>query len=32
MNPDGASLRMAYRQWVLDFTLNSMALEQEPMN
>lgn len=30
-HPDVASLRAAYRQRVLDFTLNSMALEQEPV-
>ena len=29
---DAASLRAAYRQRVLDFTLNSMALEQEPVD
>jgi hypothetical protein len=31
-HPDAASLRAAYRQRVLDFTLNSMALEQEPVD
>lgn len=31
-HPDAASLRTAYRQRVLDFTLNSMALEQEPVD
>lgn len=30
-HPDAASLRAAYRLRVLDFTLNSMALEQEPV-
>lgn len=30
-HPDAASLRAAYRQKVLDFTLNSMALENEPV-
>ena len=29
---DAASLRAAYRQQVLRFTLNSMALEDEPVN
>ena len=29
---DAASLRAAYRQRVLQFTLNSMALENEPVN
>lgn len=29
---DAASLRTAYRQKVLDFTLNSMALENEPVD
>ena len=31
-HPDAASLRAAYRQQVLDLTLNSMALEQEPVD
>jgi hypothetical protein len=30
-HPDAASLRAAYRSRVLDFTLNSMALEREPV-
>jgi hypothetical protein len=29
---DAASLRAAYRAKVLDFTLNSMALENEPVD
>ena len=29
---DAESLRAAYRQQVLKFTLNSMALENEPVN
>ena len=29
---DAASLRDAYRRKVLDFTLNSMALENEPVD
>ena len=29
---DAASLRAAYRQRVLDFTLSSMALENEPVD
>jgi len=29
---DAASLRAAYRQQVLKFTLSSMALENEPVN
>lgn len=29
---DAESLRAAYRQRVLDFTLNSMALENEPVD
>lgn len=29
---DAASLRAAYRKKVLDFTLNSMALENEPVD
>lgn len=29
---DAASLRAAYRQQVLDLTLNSMALEREPVD
>lgn len=32
MHPDAASLRAAYRQQVLDLTLNSMAMEQEPVD
>ena len=31
-HPDAASLRAAYRAKVLDFTLNSMALENEPVD
>lgn len=31
-HPDAASLRAAYRLRVLDFTLNSMALEREPVD
>jgi hypothetical protein len=30
-HPDAASLRAAYRARVLEFTLNSMALENEPV-
>ena len=29
---DAASLRDAYRRKILDFTLNSMALENEPVD
>jgi len=31
-HPDAASRRAAYRAKVLDFTLNSMALENEPVD
>lgn len=31
-HPDAASLRAAYRRQILDLTLNSMALEQEPVD
>ena len=31
-HPDAASQRAAYRLQVLDLTLNSMALEQEPVD
>lgn len=31
-HPDAASLRAAYRQQILDLTLNSMALEREPVD
>lgn len=31
-HPDAASLRAAYRQRILDLTLSSMALEQEPVD
>lgn len=31
-HPDTVSLRAAYRRQVLDLTLNSMALEQEPVD
>lgn len=31
-HPDAESLRAAYRQWVLKFTLSSMSLENEPVN
>ncbi len=31
-HPDVASRRAAYREKVLDFTLNSMALENEPVD
>lgn len=31
-HPDAASLRAAYRRQILDLTLNSMALEQEPID
>jgi hypothetical protein len=31
-HPDAASLRAAYRLQVLDLTLNSMALEREPVD
>lgn len=31
-HPDAASLRAAYRQQVLDLTLNSMALERESVD
>lgn len=31
-HPDAASLRAAYRRRVVDFTLNSMALEREPVD
>jgi hypothetical protein len=31
-HPDAASLQAAYRQQIIDLTLNSMALEQEPMD
>jgi hypothetical protein len=30
-HPDAASLRAAYRARVLEFTLNSMAMENEPV-
>lgn len=31
-HPDSASLRAAYRQQILNLTLNSMALEREPVD
>ena len=31
-HPDAASLRAAYRLQVIDLTLNSMALEREPVD
>jgi hypothetical protein len=31
-HPDAASLRAAYRQRILDLTVSSMALEQEPVD
>lgn len=31
-HPDAASLRAAYRRQILDLTLDSMALEQEPVD
>ncbi|MDO8958973.1 MAG: hypothetical protein Q7U85_04490 [Rhodocyclaceae bacterium] len=31
-HPDAASLRAAYRLQILDLTLNSMALEREPVD
>lgn len=31
-HPDAASLRMAYRQRLETFALNSMALEREPVD
>lgn len=31
-HPDAESLRTAYRQQVLSLTLNSMALEREPVD
>ena len=31
-HPDAASLRAAYRQQVLTLTLDSMALEREPVD
>jgi uncharacterized protein len=31
-HPDTASLRAAYRQQILDLTLNSMSIEQEPVD
>lgn len=31
-HPDTASLRAAYRRQILDLTLNSMAMEQEPID
>lgn len=31
-HPDAASLRAAYRQQVFSLTLNSMALEREPVD
>lgn len=32
LHPDAASRSAAYRAKVLDFTLNSMALENEPVD
>ncbi len=31
-HPDAASLRAAYRQQILSMTVNSMALEREPVD
>lgn len=31
-HPDAASLRTAYRQQIVNLTLNSMALEREPVD
>lgn len=31
-HPDAASLRTAYRRHILELTLNSMALEREPVD
>lgn len=31
-HPDAASRRAAYREKVLEFTVNSMALENEPVD
>ena len=31
-HPDAASLRAAYRQQIINLTLNSMALECEPVD
>lgn len=31
-HPDTASLRTAYRQQIVNLTLNSMALEREPVD
>ena len=31
-HPDTASVRAAYRQQILSMTLNSMALEREPVD
>lgn len=31
-HPDAASLRAAYRQQILELTLNSMAMEREPVD